>query len=365
MKSKLLLIVIAVTFILAILAIVAFPGGDASAQAADKGPIRIDVSRNGFNNTRGEFRLEVEEGQEVVITFIYGDGDLSQDNPHIIFISSYNIQTDTLDQANPEVTVRFTAGRPAEVSFMCTLYCIGHENLQGGRITILPTTKPPTEGEEGALLLTASEQAQSGQPLTLTAVLRDSQGKPIKDATIKFFIKVDFFTSGLMEIGKVVTNDQGVAILEYTSRLTGEIQIVAHHEGKSHEIASTVNLMESGGPFYQAEAGIQFPTPGPEVFIGPGTPLELGEGGEAPITVFRPPSGVLSWLSPLLLAVMAIWATYFYVIYQLFRIPIASEIGDTETRLVPLAGLAIVMILGILLVLMLITGPYSHLHLLR
>ncbi len=226
-----------------------------------------------------------------------------------------------------------------------------------------PPTRPPVAGESGILLSASPEQAQSGQPLTLTAVLQDSQGKHIGNATVKFFIKVDFFTSGQMEIGEAVTDGQGVAVLEYTPRLTGDIQIIARYEAA--ETAIMLTLAEPDEPFYHhTEAGIKFPAPGVEVFIGPGTPLELGEGGEAPLTVFRPPSGVLSWLSPLLLTVMAIWVTYFYVIYQVFRIPIVTEIRDTNTRLVALVGMTIVVALGIMLVLILVTGPYSHLHLL-
>ncbi len=365
MKFKWLIIAISVTLLLPLLAIATFPLSGALAQEAGNGPFRIEVSRHGFNNTTGEFRIEVEEGQEVEITFVYGDGDLTRNNPHIIFISDYNIQTDIQDRENLEVTVRFTAGSPGEINFTCILYCKGHENLQGGRIVILPTTEPPAE-EGGTLLLTAPEQAQSGQPLTLTAVLRDSQDKPIGSTTVKFFIKVDFFTSGLMEIGEAVTNDQGIAVLEYTPRLAGDMQIVARHEGESYEAATTVTLTEADEPFYHhTEAGLQVPAPGAEVFIAPGTPLELGEGGKAPISVFRPPTGILSWLSPLLLAVMVLWATYFYVIRQVFRIPIVTEIRGTDTRLVPLVGLAIVVMLGIMLVLMLVTGPYSHLHLFR
>ncbi len=109
MKFK-LLIMVAVILLLPLLAIAASLEGKASAQAGN-GPIRIEVSRFGFNYTPEEFRPEVEVGQEVVITFVYGD--LPQQNPHRIFISGYNIQTDILDRENPEITVRFTATRSA------------------------------------------------------------------------------------------------------------------------------------------------------------------------------------------------------------------------------------------------------------
>lgn len=101
----------------------------------EKGSFRVEVSRNGFNNTPGEFQLEVEPGQEVEITFVYGDGDFPQNNPHIVAIPDYGIENIVLDQENPEVTVRFTATSARKVTFMCTnVTCVGYTNLQGGVI---------------------------------------------------------------------------------------------------------------------------------------------------------------------------------------------------------------------------------------
>ncbi len=223
-------------------------------------------------------------------------------------------------------------------------------------------TQPIAEGVDSILLLTASEPVQSGQPITISAVFQDKEGKPIGNAMVKFFIRVDFFTSGLMEIGEALTNDQGVAVLEYTPQQTGEIEIVARYE--TIETATTLSLVDTGEPNYRTEVGIQLPAPGQEVFIGPESALELREMGKAPTSAFRLPGGILSWLLLLVVAVVLIWTTYSYVIYQVFRIPITQEIGDRDTRLIPVVGLAIVVALGILLVVMLITGPYSHFHLL-
>ncbi len=102
----------------------------------EKGSFRVEVSRRGFNKTPGGFRLEVEEGQEVEITFVYGDNDFSQNNPHIIAISEYGIETDVVDENTPEVTLRFTA-EAGEVTFVCIkVDCVGHTNLLGGIIVI-------------------------------------------------------------------------------------------------------------------------------------------------------------------------------------------------------------------------------------
>ncbi len=100
----------------------------------EKATFQVEVSRNGFNNMPGEFQLEVEAGQEVEITFVYGDGDFPQDNPHVIAIPGYGIEDVVLDKDNPEKTVSFTAGA-GEVVFKCTtITCVGHTNLQRGLI---------------------------------------------------------------------------------------------------------------------------------------------------------------------------------------------------------------------------------------
>lgn len=223
--------------------------------------------------------------------------------------------------------------------------------------------EPPAKGVSGTILLTIPEQAQVGQQLTFTAVFQNTQGQPVRNALIKFFIKVDFFASGLMEIGDAPTKDGGMAIFEYIPRQTGDLKIVARYE--AIETIETLTVTEAVKPFYQAEAGIRLPAPGVEVFIGPASALEPGKDGTAPMTGLRLPGGILSWLLFVVGAVIIIWGVYALVMYRIFRIPVATEIGEINTRLVPLIGVAVVVVLGALMVLMVITGPYSHSHLLR
>ena len=64
-------------------------------------------------------------------------------------------------------------------------------------------------------------------------------------------------------------------------------------------------------------------------------------------------------------AVILVWSLYFRVMYLVFRISSVSKIRDTNTRLGPLIGMAVMLAMATLLVLILITGPYSHFNLLR
>ena len=154
-----------------------------------------------------------------------------------------------------------------------------------------PPAKPPAELENVSLLLTAPEQARFGQSLTLSATLRDADGEPIDGATVKFFVRTDFFASGLMEIGKALTTEDGVALFEYAPQQTGDIEVAAHYE--TIEVTATLTVAESDEVFYQPEAGIHLPSPGEDVLVGPESARELEEMGRAPMTasLLAPGSG--------------------------------------------------------------------------
>ncbi|MFH0942261.1 MAG: c-type cytochrome [Chloroflexota bacterium] len=214
----------------------------------------------------------------------------------------------------------------------------------------------PTEAAGTTLQLVAPSQAGAGQPLTLNATLRDNQGKPVEGAVVKFYILEDFFASGPMEIGEATTNREGIAALDYSPRHIGDMAVQA--SSGTAEAKATVKLPETDRAFYETEVGIKVPALGESRFIGPER-LKLGEEGSAPPAVFRLPSGTLFWLAPILLTAMTIWVVYFYVIFQVYRIPVIRSGAGVNTRRVPLIGLVIITLLGTILVLMLVTSPIS------
>ncbi len=231
---------------------------------------------------------------------------------------------------------------------------------------VIPPDDTPPDGvpveEAGSLRLTAPGQGRQGEPLPLSATLSDEDGQPIGDASVKFFVKADFFISDLMEIGEAVTNQQGTAVFQYVPRQAGDMQVVARYQ--NIETTSPVHLVESDESFYQAEAGIPHSPYWPELFIGPQSAREPGEGAAAPTTGFRIPGGLPSLLLlAYIFAIMLVWSLYLRVMYQLFRIPVVEEMGDTNTRFFPSIVMTVMALLVILLVAILITGPYSNPHL--
>lgn len=237
-----------------------------------------------------------------------------------------------------------------------------------GTVEAAPSPEPVVD--EGSLSLTAPENLNTGDFLNAAASLKDESGVPVAGATIKLLVTVNFFVDGLMEVTEAVTDAAGSALLSYSPREVGETTLVAryHLPDERYLEARTTTTISGTSPEYVAEAGLQLPAPGVPVFIGPESAVRPGESGTAPTSAFYLPGGVLSWLLIVVVTVGLIWATYFRVISQLFYIPPVARIQDFEAshpRLAPTVGLILIALIGLMLVLMLLTGPYSHAHLLR
>ncbi|MDP2719628.1 MAG: c-type cytochrome [Dehalococcoidia bacterium] len=220
--------------------------------------------------------------------------------------------------------------------------------------------QPPVEPPRGILKLSVPASVEAGKSIDIQATFRDDQDKPLNDISIDFFIREQFFGSGLLEIGSEKTAN-GIAALNYTHRKAGDTEIIAR--AGSFESVAPINITEASQAFYHTEAGIHLPSPGPEVFIGPDSSRGLDEMGQAPNSAFRLPGGITSGLLVFAGAIALVWITYFRVVLTLFRIPGPVKRGETNTRVVPILGMLIVAAMGLLLVLLILTGPYSHFHL--
>ncbi len=223
-----------------------------------------------------------------------------------------------------------------------------------------PISKPPPEAA-GRIILIIPEEARAGQQISFAAAVRDKEDQPIAGVEVKFFIQTNFFIQGAIEIGETAADEQGVARLEYVPRQTGEIELMARYlNTEDHQV---MRLLEASEPLYEVEVGIHLPAITREKIFGPESAQELGPMGQAPTKGLRIPGGTLLPFLMLPLAVAAIWFAYFRVMQIVSGIPIRSEIRGIDTRLIPLILLGIIATVGLLLLLMLITSPYTHFNL--
>lgn len=231
-------------------------------------------------------------------------------------------------------------------------------------VTVPPSTRPP---EKAALALTLPRQVNADQNMDLVAVVKDLTGTPIRGGEVEFFLATDFFAKGLMKIGDATTNEQGVATIQYAPRIDGESNLVVRYAGS--ETVAIFSVTATGEVLYQTEVGIPVPALGPEIFIGPASSREIGEMGSAPTSALRFPAGILSWFLLPVAILILVWGTYGVTMRQVLLISTAKEpgmTGKTKTvRTVPVIWLGVIIALGIMTILMVITGPFSHFHLLH
>jgi mono/diheme cytochrome c family protein len=231
-----------------------------------------------------------------------------------------------------------------------------------------PTETPTitiTPVEPGTTMqLSIPDRALSGSPLRLIAALKAPNGKPIPDATVSYSYHVTFYGQGTFNVGDAVTDDHGIAELAFMPTELGTITIdVAYQD--LHETAP-IELLP-GDATYEVEIGVPLPQiAGGQVNYGPPSSMHLDENASALNTALRLPGGIPSWLLLFIGVIAFIWFTYFRVVFQMFRIsPNRGEEaleGQPNTKIVPILIMLFVFTVGVVLLLMIATGPNSQLH---
>ncbi|MBI2861082.1 MAG: c-type cytochrome [Chloroflexi bacterium] len=225
-----------------------------------------------------------------------------------------------------------------------------------------PPPPRPVDAAEGSLLLSIPETVQPGHQVALSALLRDKEGKAVPGAEVAFYVEKDFFGSGFAEVGRAVTGDSGQATLFYTPRQAGELNVLSRYNGLESPGAKT--LVQDAAAHYEVEVGLHLPAPGKEVVIGPESAIRPKDAS-SPMTAFRLPGGIVSWLWLFLITVAMVWLTYFRAVYQMFRIPGSGKGEEANTRLIPMVAFLFIAAMGTMLVLVVIgTGPFTHSHVL-
>lgn len=328
--------------------------GHAPSQQGPKA-LTVMVSRHGFNGSPDGLRLQVQEGEEVEITFVYADMDMHRSNAHRIKSTELGIDTGEIDKDNPQATVKFVARRTGTFVLVCVLNCDGHKNLENGRLEVLGSARPLAITKT-AVALSAPAVARSGETIALSARATDDAGKPLASAPVRFYVHSDFFIQEPMLIGEALSDAEGTARIEYTPRsVGGHHAVVARFDGDSRHAgseATTTLTVEDRGQIYRSHAGIETPPLGP-------TLLGVTPGGPS-YSLEQIPLPTLDWGPLVLFGILAsIWGTYLLVVFQVFQI----GRGGGLVRLLPSAGLVVVFLLATMLLVVILRNPYTHLHL--
>lgn len=267
----------------------------------------VVVSRFGFNGSSGPLTLEVLQGDTVRITFVYGDGDLPGDNPHVIMIEGYNVQTGLLSKTNPRQVVEFTAGQAGSFAFRCVIPCIGMENLQLGEVKVhasgagLPTAirdvRVSLQGVKG-----------EGYELSLKARLVDAKGQPIAGAIIEVYLSTTF---GPLKVGSNVTGPDGSFQLTYELSPGRRAQLLLSFPGSGAYLPSSASAA-----FEPPQAGA----------IALETPYVRGQARLPDLRLVGVEPRTSAVLVALAVGVVgSVWLLFLYVIWLTIRLRRAGE----------------------------------------
>lgn len=201
----------------------------------------IVVGRTGFNGSSGALNIQVNQGDRVRIIFVYGDGDLRQDNPHVVIIEGYNIQSDEIRKKDPTSIVEFTAGQVGEFRFYCSVPCLGMDNLQKG---MLEVNRPKLATSIKTSL--SANHLEVHHPnidhfiphtdmIHVIAYVTDENGGPVVGALVDFLFSTSF---GMMKVASNVTEADGSAHLLYPLVSLRKMSVAAYFRGSGSYVGS-------------------------------------------------------------------------------------------------------------------------------
>ncbi len=331
-RKRLMLIVTAIVFVTLNLAL-STPPSHASTSTQLR-TFTVIVSRNGFNGTAGSFTLNVQQGDSVKITFVYGDDDLAVDNPHAIAFEGYRIQTASIGKSNPTVTIEFVADVSGTFNFYCYIPCLGMENLLGHLVVA------PTEGSQTPTTLNLVVTSTNSNSFLVSAKVEDISGRPLAGVPVTFYENTTF---GKLFLKKVSTDPEGTAVLNYTATRIGAVQILAENLGSAQygSSAKSVVVTTTVRPTHpQIEGniylGVKVPNQRTGIFYGISYPPNLSM-----IAVPRTMNIIIVAIAGIVL--LSVWSTYGYIWRQLAGLPKQSlplprtwtPFPETEVPVVP------------------------------
>lgn len=136
---------------------------------------------------------------------------------------------------------------------------------------ILVAFAGPTIASHVQVSVATVDEVAIGETVAIPVALRTADGSPLAGTVVTFYLHMAFAgVEGEAEIGRVVTDESGVASLAYRPRLAG------HHELRMEYLAagatevettSTVIEVTGGAQLYRSPAGVDVPGVGVELLM--------------------------------------------------------------------------------------------------
>ena len=136
---------------------------------------------------------------------------------------------------------------------------------------ILVASAGPTIASHVHVSVATVDEVAIGETVAIPVALRTADGSPLAGTVVTFYLHMAFAgVEGEAEIGRVVTDESGVASLTYRPRLAGhhELRIEYLAAGATEvETTSTVIEVTGGAQLYRSPAGVDVPGVGVELLM--------------------------------------------------------------------------------------------------
>lgn len=175
-------------------------------------------------------------------------------------------------------------------------------------------------------------QLSLGQPVTVQAVLADSQGHPISKAVIYFTTQAKFLgdTSDVV-LAQAMTNANGQAVATFTDDFSGTLVIQAEFRGDAQYAPSHATLQPSvagNQQVYSEHIGVDLPGFNVPPVGAPKAGLQSSPGIAGFIQSLWPMMN--GW--PVAAILLLVWSTYFFAVTFVFRVAVlGNESGETPS----------------------------------
>jgi hypothetical protein len=205
-------------------------------------------------------------------------------------------------------------------------------------IFILPALAPHAARAQGQqeptqIGIGAPAQSNVGQLLTVQAVLVDSRGHPIPQATIYFTTQADFLhNSSDVVLAQAMTNNKGQAVAHFTDDFSGTITLQAEFRGDTQYAASNATTqiaMANQNQVYAEHVGVDIPG----FNVPPRAPAMASvqySGFNAWHFIDNLWPAMNAW--PIAAVLIIVWSMYLVAVRFIFRIA-ASKNEDRESTL--------------------------------
>jgi hypothetical protein len=189
------------------------------------------------------------------------------------------------------------------------------------------TALEPTQIEIGS-----PAQLTLGGPVTVQAVLADSQGHPISKAVIYFTTQTKFLgDTSQVVLAQAVTNGNGQAVATFTDNLSGTVVIQAEFRGDAQYAPSHVALQPSvtgDQQVYSEHVGVDLPGFNVPPVGAPKAGLQSSPGVAGFIQSLWP--AMNGW--PVAAILLLVWSIYFFAVTFVFRVAaLGNETGEAPS----------------------------------